>query len=30
MRGVVLYASAEVIPFSDNLHGVPITRLWSA
>ncbi len=28
IRGVVLYAGAEVIPFSNNLHGVPITYLW--
>ena len=30
LRGVVLYAGTEVIPFSSNLHGVPISRLWSA
>jgi predicted AAA+ superfamily ATPase len=30
VRGVVLYGGTEVIPFSANLHGVPITRLWSA
>jgi hypothetical protein len=30
VRGVVLYAGTEVIPFSANLHGVPIGRLWSA
>jgi hypothetical protein len=30
LRGVVLYAGTEVIPFSNNLHGVPISRLWSA
>jgi uncharacterized protein len=30
IRGVVLYGGTEVIPFSANLHGVPITRLWSA
>jgi hypothetical protein len=29
LRGVVLYAGTEVIPFSANLHGVPISRLWS-
>lgn len=29
VRGVVLYAGTEVIPFSDNLHGVPLSRLWS-
>jgi hypothetical protein len=30
VRGVVLYTGAETIPFSANLHGVPIRRLWSA
>ena len=30
VRGVVLYAGAEIIPFSANLHGVPINRLLSA
>ena len=30
VRGVVLYAGTEVIPFSGNLHGVPLSRLWSA
>ena len=29
VRGVVLYAGTEVIPFSGNLHGVPLSRLWS-
>jgi hypothetical protein len=29
LRGVVLYAGTEVISFSSNLHGVPISRLWS-
>jgi predicted AAA+ superfamily ATPase len=29
VRGVVLYTGTEVIPFSANLHGVPITQLWS-
>ena len=29
VRGVVLYAGAETIPFSANLHGIPISRLWS-
>lgn len=29
VRGVVLYAGSEVIPFSSNLHGVPLRRLWS-
>jgi hypothetical protein len=30
VRGVVLYTGAETIPFSDNLHGIPISRIWSA
>jgi predicted AAA+ superfamily ATPase len=30
MRGVVLYGGTEVIPFSANLHGIPIARLWAA
>jgi hypothetical protein len=30
VRGVVLYAGAETIPFSANLHGIPMRRLWSA
>lgn len=30
LPGVVLYAGTKVIPFSANLHGVPISRLWSA
>lgn len=29
VRGVVLYTGNEVVPFSSNLHGVPITQLWS-
>ncbi len=29
VRGVVLYTGTEVIPFADNLHGVPIARLWA-
>ena len=29
VRGVVLYAGTEVVPFSANLHGVPLGRLWS-
>jgi predicted AAA+ superfamily ATPase len=30
VRGVVFYTGTEVIPFSANLHGVPMSRLWSA
>ncbi len=29
VRGVVLYTGTEVIPFAENLHGVPIARLWA-
>ncbi len=29
VRGVVLYTGTEVIPFSTNLHGVPMGRHWS-
>lgn len=29
VRGVVLYTGAEVIPFANNLHGVPVTHLWA-
>ncbi len=30
VRGVVLYTGSEVIPFATNLHGLPISQLWSA
>jgi predicted AAA+ superfamily ATPase len=29
VRGVVLYAGTEVIPFASNLHGIPFGRLWT-
>jgi hypothetical protein len=29
LRGVVLYTGTEVVPFAANLHGVPLSRLWS-
>jgi uncharacterized protein len=29
LRGVVLYTGTETIPFSSNIHGVPLSRLWS-
>jgi predicted AAA+ superfamily ATPase len=29
VRGVVLYTGAEVIPFANNLHGIPVTHLWA-
>jgi hypothetical protein len=29
IRGVVLYTGTEVVPFSHNLHGIPLPHLWS-
>ena len=29
VRGVVLYAGTEVVPFAANQHGIPVGRLWS-
>ncbi len=29
LRGVILYAGSEVIPFASNLHGIPTTSLWA-
>jgi hypothetical protein len=29
-RGVVLYTGTVVIPFAENLHGVPLPLLWLA
>lgn len=29
LRGVVLYTGTEVVPFSSNIHGLPINRIWS-
>jgi predicted AAA+ superfamily ATPase len=29
VRGLVLYTGREVVPFASNLHGVPLTYLWS-
>ncbi len=29
LRGVVLYTGTETIPFSANIHGVPISCIWS-
>lgn len=29
VRGVVLYTGTKVIPFAENLHGVPLPLLWS-
>ena len=28
VRGVVLYTGSEVVPFSSNLHGLPVSQLW--
>lgn len=28
VRGVVLYAGSEIVPFAANLHGIPLVRLW--
>lgn len=28
--GVVLYTGTEIIPFGENLHGVPLSMLWRA
>jgi len=30
VRGVVLYLGAEVIPYAENIHAVPMTALWEA
>ncbi len=30
IRGVVFYTGTEVIPFADNLHGLPLPLLWAA
>ena len=30
IRGVVLYTGTEMIPFGENLHGVPLSAFWSA
>lgn len=29
LRGIVLYAGKEVVPFASNLHGIPMTSLWA-
>jgi len=29
LRGVVLYTGSEIVPFSSNIHGVPMSRLWT-
>ena len=29
VRGVVIYTGATAVPFSANLHGIPIGQLWS-
>lgn len=30
VRGVVLYTGNEVIPFASNLHGLPVSHLWTS
>jgi len=30
VRGVVLYTGSDVVPFAANLHGLPMSQLWSA
>jgi len=30
IRGVVLYTGTKIIPFADNLHGLPLPLLWAA
>jgi predicted AAA+ superfamily ATPase len=30
IRGIVLYAGTDVVPFASNLHGVPVSCLWTA
>ena len=29
VRGVVLYSGTEIIPFASNLHGIPVSSLWT-
>lgn len=29
LRGVVLYAGRDIVPFASNLHGIPMTALWA-
>ena len=28
LRGIILYTGSEVIPFSSNLHGLPMASIW--
>ena len=28
VRGIVLYTRLDVIPFANNLHGLPLQALW--
>lgn len=30
VRGVVLYTGTQVIPFASNLHGLPLSHLWTS
>ena len=29
IRGIVLYVGTDVVPFARNLHGVPVSCLWT-
>lgn len=29
LRGIILYAGREVVPFASKLHGIPTTALWA-
>jgi predicted AAA+ superfamily ATPase len=29
VRGVVLYTGTEIIPFTSNLHGIPVSNVWT-
>ena len=30
VRGVILYAGRETVPFARNMHALPISALWQA
>jgi len=29
LRGVILYAGREIVPFASKLHDIPMTSLWA-
>ena len=29
VRGVVVYVGAEVVPFGESMHGLPVGQLWA-